>query len=169
MFAWFTGLFGTGMFWLKFWPSLFGALTYIIVGRIIISFGGKVFALFLALMAFTFGVYLRVHFLFQPNFLEIFFWTLIAYSILRFIQTQKNIYLYLFGISCGLGMLSKYSVAFFILSILLALLITKNRRIFLNKHFYVASIIGFLIFLPISKNQFFQNGIFYNNWLIFPA
>lgn len=154
VFAWFTGLFGTGMFWLKFWPSLFGALTYIIVGRIIISFGGKVFALFLALMAFIFGVYLRVHFLFQPNFLEIFFWTLIAYSILRFIQTQKNIYLYLFGISCGLGMLSKYSVAFFILSILLALLITKNRRIFLNKHFYVASIIGFLIFLPNLLWQF---------------
>ena len=95
-----------------------------------------------------------MHFLFQPNFLEIFFWTLIAYSILRFIQTQKNIYLYLFGISCGLGMLSKYSVAFFILSILLALLITKNRRIFLNKHFYVASIIGFLIFLPNLLWQF---------------
>jgi hypothetical protein len=147
-FAWFTNLFGTSMFWLKFWPSIFGALTYMIVGKIIISFGGKVFALFLALLAFIFSAYLRVHFLFQPNFLEIFFWTMIAFSILRFIQTQKKLYLYIFGISAGLGMLSKYSVAFFIISILLGLLITKNRKIFLNRHLYIASLIAFLIFLP---------------------
>lgn len=72
VFAWFTNLFGTSMFWLKFWPSLFGALTYIIMGKVILSFGGKVFALFLALLTLIFSVYLRVHFLFQPNFLEIF-------------------------------------------------------------------------------------------------
>jgi len=154
VFAWFTNLFGTSMFWLKFWPSLFGGLTYLIVGRIILSFGGKVFALFLGLLPFIFSAYLRVHFLFQPNFLEIFFWTMIAFTILRFIQTEKNIYLYLFGISAGLGMLSKYSVAFFIISILLALLITRNRKIFLNKHLYLASLIGFLIFLPNLLWQF---------------
>ena len=154
VFAWFTNLFGTSMFWLKFWPSLFGAINYILVGKIILSFRGKVFALFLALLPFIFGAYLRVHFLFQPNFLEIFFWTMIAFSVLRFIQTQKNRYLYLFGISAGLGILSKYSVAFFIISILGALLITRNRKIFLNKHLYVASLIGFLIFLPNLLWQF---------------
>jgi hypothetical protein len=156
VFAWVTNLFGTSMFWLKFWPSLFGTLTYLIVGRIILSFGGKVFALFLGLLPFIFSAYLRVHFLFQPNFLEIFFWTMIAFTILRFIQTEKNIYLYLFGISAGLGMVSKYSVAFFIISILLALLITRNRKIFLNKHLYFASLIGFLIFLPNLLWQFRQ-------------
>jgi hypothetical protein len=154
VFGWFTNLFGLSTFWLKFWPSLFGALTYLIVGRIILSFGGKVFALFLGLLAFIFSAYLRVHFLFQPNFLEIFFWTMIAFSILRFIQTEKNGYLYLFGLSAGLGMLSKYSVAFFIISILVALLITRNRKIFLNKHLYLASLIGFLIFLPNLLWQF---------------
>ena len=148
VFAWFTNFFGTSMFWLKFWPSLFGALTYIIAGKIILSFGGRWLALFLSFLAFIFGAYLRVHYLFQPNFLEIFFWTMIAFSILRFIQTKKNQYLYISGISVGFGMLSKYSVAFFIISILLALLITRNRKIFLNKHLYVAALIAFLIFLP---------------------
>lgn len=79
---------------------------------------------------------------------------MIAFTILRFIQTQKNIYLYFFGISAGLGMLSKYSVAFFIISILLALLVTGNRKIFFNKHLYFASLIGFLIFLPNFLWQF---------------
>ena len=148
VFAWISNLFGETVFWVKFWPSLFGALTYILVAKIIISFGGRALALLLGFLPFIFGAYLRVHFLFQPNFLEIFFWTMIAYSVIRFIQTEKNSWLYVLGISIGLGMNSKYSVAFFIISILLAAIITKQRKIFLNRHLYFAALIGFLIFLP---------------------
>jgi len=148
VFAWLTNLFGGSMFWIKFWPSLFGALTLILVGKIIISLGGKSFALLLAFFSFIFGAYLRVHYLFQPNFLETFFWTLIAYSLVRYTQTENNNWLYVFGLSVGLGMLSKYSVAFFVVSILLGLLLTKQRKIFANKHFYYASFIAFIIFLP---------------------
>jgi hypothetical protein len=89
-----------------------------------------------------------MHFLFQPNFLEIFFWTAIVYSIIFFIQTKQTKWLYILGISCGLGMLSKYSVLFFIISLFLGLLISDQRSIFRNKHFYFAVIIGLLIFLP---------------------
>jgi hypothetical protein len=148
VFAWITNLFGDGMFWVKFWPSLFGALTYIIVGKIILSFNGKWLALTLGFLPFIFGAYLRIHFLFQPNFLEVFFWTMIAFSLLRFIQTQQNKWLYIFGICCGLGMLSKYSVAFFIISVLFALLISRHRKVFLNKHFYFSGIVAIVIFLP---------------------
>lgn len=148
VFAWISNLFGASYFWVKFWPSLFGAFTYIIVGKIILSFRGKIFSLFLALLPFIFGAYLRVHFLFQPNFLEIFFWTMIAYSVIRFIQTEKNSWLYVLGISIGLGMNSKYSVAFFVASIFIGALLTRQRKIFLNKHLYFAALVAFLIFLP---------------------
>lgn len=148
VFAWLTHLFGDGMFWIKLWPSLFGAATFIVAGRMVLSLGGKAFSILLLFLPFIFGAYLRVFFLFQPNAPEIFFWTMIIYSIVRFIQTQKNKWLYLFGISVGLGMLSKYSVAFITVSILLGLLFTKNRTIFANKHFWYASLTGFLIFLP---------------------
>ncbi|SFQ43860.1 glycosyltransferase family 39 protein [Parafilimonas terrae] len=148
IFAWLTNLFGGGMFWVKLWPSLFGAATFIVAGKIIQSLGGKSFALILLFLSFLFGAYLRMFFLFQPNAPEIFFWTLIAFSFIRFVQTEKNKWLYVFGISVGLGMLSKYSVAFYTVSILLALLFTKHRIVFFNKHFWYASLIGFLIFLP---------------------
>ncbi|PWT73720.1 MAG: glycosyl transferase [Bacteroidetes bacterium] len=148
VFAWLTNLLGGGMFWIKFWPSLFGAVTFIIVGKIILSLGGRSFALLLGLLPFLFGAYLRVHYLFQPNFLEIFFWTMIAYSLLRYIQTESKSWLYIFGTSVGLGMLSKYSVAFFVLSILIGLLLTEQRKIFRNKHFYYAALLAFIIFLP---------------------
>ncbi len=148
VFAWLTNSFGGSMFWIKFWPALFGAFTFIITGKIILSLGGKSFALFLGLLSFLFGAYLRVHYLFQPNFLEIFFWTMIAYSLIRYTQTEKNSWLYIFGLSVGLGMLSKYSVAFFVVSILLGLVLTKERKIFSNKHFYYAGLAAFIIFLP---------------------
>ena len=112
VFAWLTNLFGDSMFWIKFWPSLFGSLTSIVVANIILSLGGKSFALILSFLPFIFGVFLRIHFLFQPNFLEVFFWTMLVYSIIRYIQTAKNKWLYTFGISAGLGIMSKYSVHF---------------------------------------------------------
>src|SRR5579875_2691509 len=64
VFAWLTNFFGDSMFWIKFWPSLFGALTYVVVARIVLSLGGKAFALLLAFLPFITGAYLRVHFLF---------------------------------------------------------------------------------------------------------
>ncbi|HYK46084.1 MAG TPA: glycosyltransferase family 39 protein [Parafilimonas sp.] len=153
VFAWLTNLFGGGMFWVKLWPSLFGAATFILAGKIVVSLGGRNFALLLLFLAFMFSAYLRVFFLFQPNAPEIFFWTLIAFSLVRFTQTKSNQWLYLFGVSAGIGMLSKYSVAFFTASVLLGLLMTKYRTVFLNKHFWYAAVIGLLIFLP---NFFWQ-------------
>ncbi|MEP6750025.1 MAG: glycosyltransferase family 39 protein [Bacteroidota bacterium] len=148
VFAWLVHICGDGFFWIKFWPSLFGALTFIIVAKTICSLGGKHFAIFLGFLAFITGAYLRVHFLFQPNFLEIFFWTLIAWSIISFVQTQQTKWLYIFGLSVGMGMMSKYSVSFFVLSILIGLLLTKHRTIFTNKHFYFSCLLAFTIFLP---------------------
>jgi hypothetical protein len=148
VFAWFTHIFGDGMFWIKLWPSLFGAATFIVAGKIVLSLGGKSFSLLLLFLPFIFGVYLRLFFLFQPNPPEVFFWTLIMYSIIRFIQTEKNKWLYLFGISVGLGMMSKYSVVFITVSVLLGLLFTKYRTVLGNKHFWYASLLAFIIFLP---------------------
>ena len=148
IFAWLTHLFGDGMFWIKLWPSLFGAATFIVAGKTILSLGGRSFALWLLFLSFTFSVFLRLFFLFQPNPPEVFFWTMIVYSIIRYVETTRNKWLYVFGVSVGLGMLSKYSVAFYTVSVLAGVLLTKYRVLFANKHFWLAALVGFLIFLP---------------------
>jgi Dolichyl-phosphate-mannose-protein mannosyltransferase len=147
-FARITHVFGNGMFWIKIWPALFGALTFLLVGRIILSLGGKAFALLLGWLPFMLGVYMRLFFLFQPNFLEVFFWTAIGFCMIRHIQTGQLHWLYLFGISVGLGLMSKYSVAFYTASLFAALLMTRHRVLLLNRHFYYACGVGLLIFLP---------------------
>ena len=146
--AWTTHLFNNNIFWLKFWPSFFGALTMIISGKIVLSLSGRSFAIFMLFLSFIFGAFLRMHFLFQPNFLEIFFWTAIAYATIRFTQTKQIKWLYVLGVCCGLGMLSKYSVLFYIVSLVLGLLISNQRSIFQNKHLYIAAFIGLILFLP---------------------
>lgn len=148
IFAWLTNVLGNSIFWIKFWPNLFGSLTFVICARILTYAGGKKLALWMLFFVFIFGAWLRMFFLFQPNAPEIFFSALMAYGIFRHIQTGRNKYLYLFGIATGLGLLTKYSVAFWAVSLVVGLLLTKNRRVFLNKHFYLAMTIGGIIFLP---------------------
>src|SRR5688572_6213927 len=89
VFAWLVQLAGGGEFWIKFWPNLVGGLCWLLVGRTILDLKGGKFALVLGFLPFIFGAYLRVFHLFQPNFIEIFFWTLIGFSLVRFISTQK--------------------------------------------------------------------------------
>jgi 4-amino-4-deoxy-L-arabinose transferase-like glycosyltransferase len=148
VFAWFTQHLGNSMFWIKFWPSLIGALNFILIGKMVISLDGKKFALFLLFCCFFLTGFLRVHFLFQPNCLEVFFYSVISFGLIRYIQTSENKWLYITALGVGFGLLSKYSVIFYVVSLVPALLLTKHRTIFLNKHLYFALGLAFLIFLP---------------------
>jgi Dolichyl-phosphate-mannose-protein mannosyltransferase len=140
--------FGGSVTWIKLWPCLFGAGTVVVTCLIAAELGGKLFAQFLAGLSVFTGAYMRVHFLFQPNFLDIFFWTLALYFIIRYINDNNSKFLYLFSISLALGFWGKYSVVFIIASILLALLASMHRKIFSKKKLYIAGLIGILIVLP---------------------
>jgi len=148
LFAWLTNGLGGAMWAIRFWPSLAGALTYLLVGRLVLHLGGRWFALVLAWLPFVTGAWLRMHFLFQPNFLDIFFWTVTAYGLTRFSQTEKPRYLYLAGIGLGLGMLAKYTMAFYAAGLLAGLLLAWDKKVFSNRHFYYAVLLGVGLFLP---------------------
>ena len=148
-FAWITHLLPAHLFFVKCWPALLGAATFYICGRLIIQQKGNNYALILLWLSFVFCAYLRMFFLFQPNAPEIFFWTVLGATLIEYRQTQNYKWLYFFGIAAGLGMMSKYSVAFYITSLIIAVLLSQERKSILgNKHFYIASTIGLLIFLP---------------------
>jgi hypothetical protein len=148
LFAWLTNWLGGAMWAIKIWPALAGALTFMLAGRMVLHLGGGWFALLMAWMPFVAGAWLRMHFLFQPNFLDILFWTAMAYGLARFQQTEKPLYLYVAGISFGLGMLSKYTMAFYCTGLLAGLVLTWDKKILASRHFYYAMGLGFLLFLP---------------------
>ena len=146
--AWISSIFGNGFFWVKFWPALFGALTVWTTCSIVRELGGDKFAQFLAGFCIICGVYLRIHFLFQPNFLEIYWWTLLAYLLVKYANTTSPKYLYWIGAVIGLSFLSKYSVLLFAAGIFAALLLTRLRSVFASRHIYIAAGIALLIMLP---------------------
>ena len=148
VFAWLTNHLGAGMFWIKLWPNLTGVCTLLLIGKMIQSLGGRSFAMLTGCLPIMLGGYVRLFYLLHPNFLDVFFWTLMFYSMVKHVQSQQNKWLYLFGMAAGLGMMSKYSSAFCIISILAGLLLTRQRRVFLNKHLYLSALLALLLFLP---------------------
>ncbi len=152
-----SSLFGGSFFWIKFWPVLFGGLTLLITIRIVKELGGGLYAQVISSLGIIFSAYLRTHFLFQPNFLDIFFWSLSAYYLLRYINTQSAKYVFLLAFSLVLGWYGKYSVLFFLIALLLSLLLTYHRTIFLRRDFGIALIAGLVFIVPNLLWQYFHN------------
>ena len=142
--SWFGGSEG----WIKFWPCLFGAGTLILTCLITAELGGKVFAQFLAALGLLTGSYLRVHYLFQPNFLDIFFWTLSIYFLIRYINTKNQQFIYWMAVSLALGWWGKYSILFMDIAIVAGLLVSQYRNVLTKKQTWLAMGIAAVIILP---------------------
>ena len=148
MLGYVSKLLGGTVHTVQLWGGVFGALTVMVVGKIVLQLKGNSYAVFMACLAFLCSGFLRMHILFQPNFLDVFFWTLSSYYIICWIDTDNKKYLYLLGICFGFGMLGKYSTAFYILSFLAAVLLTDKRKWLLNKNFYLSMLLGLAICSP---------------------
>lgn len=129
-------------------PAFIGALTVIVTCLITARLGGNAFAQFLAGFGVITGAFLRIHILFQPNTLDIFFWACSLYFLVRFIQTNNPKDFGWMSICLALGWWSKYSVAFLIASIFTGFLLTRHRKILVQKSTYVSIAIALLIILP---------------------
>lgn len=146
--AYIIKLLGNGFFWVKFFPALFGALTLLIVWKTIEALNGGLFALVAGALAVLVSVILRINILFQPNSSDIFFWTLVYFTIIKYITTSNSKWLFTTGIAVGFGILSKYNIVFLLMGLMPAILFTKHRKIFLDKNFYLSIGIAAIIVLP---------------------
>ncbi len=148
---------GNGVFWVKFFPAIFGASTLIAIWFIIEGLEGGMYAQILCAVAFIFSAILRINTLFQPNSFELLSWTLIFLFLIKYIHTQNNKWLYWMGVLAGISFLNKYNLLFMLMGLFPALLLTAQRKLFSNKHFYFAILLGLLIILPNIAWQF-NNG-----------
>jgi 4-amino-4-deoxy-L-arabinose transferase-like glycosyltransferase len=141
-------LLGNSEFWVKFFPALYGVFTIIVVWFIIKELKGNLFALILGSACILLSVLLRINMLYQPNSLDILLWTLFYFLFLKYINTQHVKWIYALAVVVALGFLNKYNIAFLILGFLPAVLLSRHRKIFLNKHLYFSLILGLLIISP---------------------
>ncbi len=142
-------LFGYSLFAAKIVPALLCGVMVWLCAEMAGELGGSFFARFLAAIGFLSSIlFLRAFSLFQPVFLDIFFWTVALYFLLRYINTEHRKYLILFGVSVGFGLLNKYNILFLVMAVLVVLPFTRYRKLFRAREFYLAVFVSFIILLP---------------------
>ncbi len=142
------GWLGNGVFWVHFFPALFGALTIVVVWKTIEALGGNLFACVLGATAILLSVLVRINILYQPNSLDVLSWMLIYFALIKYISTQKRHWLLLCALFIAVGILNKYNVAFLLLGLLPAILISPQRKLLIQPAFFVAFGLALLLVLP---------------------
>lgn len=142
-------LFGTSLVALHLVPALAGAVKVFMGGMIARELGGGRFAQALAAVAVLVPpVYLAIDHLFSMNTLEPVIWMGCALLVIRIIKTGNQRLWLWFGVLAGIGLQTKYSMGVFGLAVVVALLLTPERRAFREKWIWIAGAIAFAIFLP---------------------
>lgn len=141
-------LLGNSIFWIKFFPALYGALTMYVVWKAIETLNGDLFALILGATCVLFSALLRINTLYQPNSLDVLSWTALFFAVLKFLKSDDAKWLYIGAIVFAIGFLNKYNIVFLLLGLLPALLITEHRKLFLRPHLYFAIALGLILILP---------------------
>ncbi|MBA3786651.1 MAG: glycosyltransferase family 39 protein, partial [Acidobacteria bacterium] len=142
-------LFGDSLFALRFFPALAGAAKVFLTGLLVIEFGGKRFAVALACIGVLVApAYLGIDNFLSMNAFEPVFWTLCAYFAILAIKRRDARFWLWFGVVAGIGLMNKHSMLIFGLATVVGLLLTSERRAFLDKWIWIGGAAALLIFLP---------------------
>jgi 4-amino-4-deoxy-L-arabinose transferase-like glycosyltransferase len=147
-FSYLIFLLGNSVFWIKFFPALFGALTLLIVWKTIETLKGNLYALILGATCILFSCLLRLNTLYQPNSLDVLCWTAFYYVVIQYIKTEEKKWFYIGAVVFAFGFLNKYNILFLLIGLLPALLLSNQRKILAEKKLYFALILGLLLILP---------------------
>src|SRR5262249_49735059 len=136
---------------IRFIPALASSLLVVQTAILARELGGRRRRFALLLSAITVVIapqYLSNGSLLGTNCLEPNLWMGCAYFVILAIKRNDPRYWLWFGLVAGLGMEEKYSISVFGLGVVVGLLLTEQRRVFLNKWIWLGGAVAFLVFLP---------------------
>jgi len=130
-------------------PALASSLLVVQAAMLAREFGGRRFALLLSAVTVVVAPqYLSNGSLLGTNCLEPNLWMGCAYFAILAIKRNDPRYWLWFGVVAGIGLQEKYSIALFGFGMVIGLLLTAQRRVFLNPWIWFGGLAAFLIFLP---------------------
>ena len=142
-------VFGDSVFAARIFPTIFSGLIIWFTGLITVELGGKKFAIAIACLALIFSpAFAASGYLFQPVVFDQLWWVLAVWLLAKYCNTSSVKYLYFLGVVIGLGLLTKYTMAFFTFALIIGLVFSKQRKLLFNKHVIGAAIVALLLFLP---------------------
>ena len=142
-------VFGTSVSAARIFPTIAAGLIIFFSGLITLELGGRRFAIALVCLALIFSpAFAASDYLFQPVVFDQLWWVMAAWALIKYTNMSYAKYLYQLGIIVGIGLLTKYTMAFFTFALLAGILASGQRRMLLNKHFLGAAVLALLIFSP---------------------
>jgi len=153
MIAWMAWLLehtiGTSLYALRLLPMLGHVGAILVAGLLVRDLGGKRWAMFLAALAvLVTPIYLGLSQLFTMNAFDPMLWTLLAWFIVKLVQTGNQKWWLWIGALVGITLLNKYGVLFFLFGLLAGVVITSLRRSLAQPWFWLGALLATLIALP---------------------
>jgi 4-amino-4-deoxy-L-arabinose transferase-like glycosyltransferase len=144
-----TQLLGHSLFLLRAVPAAFAAGGVYVTCRLALELGGGAFAeIVAALTVFFAPVLMNFGMKVSPDMVGLWLWPLAALYTLRLTRGADPRGWLAVGAIVGVCLQSKYSVLFFAVSLLIALLLTRERRILFSRWFLAGGAVAGLIALP---------------------
>ena len=140
---------GTSLYALRLLPMLGDVGAIFMAALLARDLGGKRWAMFLAALAVLVApIFLGLSHLFTMNAFDPLLWALLAWLIVRLIQSgNEKLWLWI-GALIGVTLLNKYGVLFFLFGLLAGVVITPLRRSLARPWFWLGVVIATLIALP---------------------
>ena len=142
-------LLGSSLFALRLPAALAGAVTVWLAGKLARELGGGRFAQAMAALGVSLvPIYMIFFHWITMNAFEPLIWLGCIWCVVRAINSGNQKYWFWFGVLAGVGFEAKYSIAFFVLGVLAAVIVTPERRFLKSGWFWLGALAAFLIFLP---------------------
>jgi 4-amino-4-deoxy-L-arabinose transferase-like glycosyltransferase len=142
-------LLGHSLFLLRAIPAVFAAAGVYVTCLLAIELGGGAFAQVLAAIAFFFAnVLMSFGMKVGPDMVGLWLWPLAALYVLRIVKGGDPRLWLGAGAAIGVGLESKYSVAFYAFALVAALALTPQRRLLSSRWFLAGAALAAVIALP---------------------
>lgn len=142
-------LFGASLVGIKSLAALAQCMAMVFTGLIAKELGGGRKAQITASVAAGIGLMsLIMGTLFQYITFDYLWWVLLFYCLLRLLNTEDPRWWIGIGVFAGLGMMTKYTIAFPLFSLVVVILVTNLRRYLTSPWLWGGALLSFLIFLP---------------------
>lgn len=143
------GVFGLSLVGLRLFSVLAQAVAVVVTGLMARELGGGRLAQTTAALAVTLSpLPLFEGTEFQYSSFDYLWWVLVAYFIIRLLKSENPRWWLAIGAAVGVGLLTKYSIVFFIAGILGGVVLSQARRYFKSAWFWSGIALSLLIFLP---------------------
>ncbi len=142
-------VFGNSLVAIRLLPALAGAVIVLLTASMVAVLGGGLAAQALAAIAIAVGpVFIGSSGLMTMDPFDQLWWTLAAWVLVRMIKDQQPRLWLLFGLVAGLGLLTKLTMGFFVIALVIGILLTEQRKLLFTRWLVLGGAIAFAIVSP---------------------